>query len=49
MCDFQYDYSNPKYDEKAKLCYMDTDIKVIYIYKVIAEDFLLQAVNQIDH
>ena len=33
----------PKYDHKAKLCYMDTDsliahIKTDYIYKDIAED-----------
>ena len=33
----------PKYDDKAKLCYMDTDsliahIKTDYIYKDIAED-----------
>ena len=24
--EFWYDYVKPKYDEKAKLCYMDTDI-----------------------
>ena len=43
MCDFQYDYTRPKYDRKAKLCYMDTDgcivyIKTDYIYKDIVED-----------
>ena len=25
MYEFWYDYLKPKYDEKAKLCYMDTD------------------------
>ena len=24
--DFQYDYVKPKYEEKAKLCYMDSNI-----------------------
>ena len=41
--EFWYDYVKPKYDEKAKLCYVDTDtfivyIKTDYIYKDIAED-----------
>ena len=31
MCEFQYDYVEPKYDEKAKLCYMDTDRFNVYI------------------
>ena len=26
-----YDYAKPKYDEKAKLCYMDTDSFIVYI------------------
>ena len=43
MYEFLYDYVKPKYDEKSKLCYMDTDssyvyIKIDYIYKDIAED-----------
>ena len=41
MCEFWYDYLKPKYGEKAKLCYMDTDIVYIKtddIYKSIAED-----------
>ena len=44
MYGFCYDYVKPKYDEKAKLCYMDTDIVyIVYIttdgiYKDIAED-----------
>ena len=38
-----YDYVKPTYDEKTKLCYMDTDSFIAYIktndiYKDIAED-----------
>ena len=41
--DFWYDYVKPKYSEKAKLCYMDTDSFIVYIktnhiYKDIVED-----------
>ena len=41
---FWYVYVKPKYGEKAKLCYMDTHIFIVYvktddIYKNIAEDF----------
>ena len=40
---FWYDYVKPKYGQKAKLCYMDTESFIIYIetddiYKAIAED-----------
>ena len=43
MYEFWYDYIKPKYDEKAKLCYMDTDSFIIHIrtkdfYKDIADD-----------
>ena len=41
MYEFWYDYVKPKYDGKAKLCYMDTNIVYIKtddIYKDIAED-----------
>ena len=43
MYEFWYDYVKPKYDEKAKLCYMDTDSFIVHvktkdIYKDIAED-----------
>ena len=43
MNKFWYDYAKPKYGEKAKLCYMDTDSFIVYIktddiYKDIAED-----------
>ena len=43
MYQFWHDYVKPKYDKRAKLCYMDTDSfiaykKTYYIYKDIAED-----------
>ena len=43
MYEFWHDYVKPKYGEKEKLCYMDTDsfivhIKADVIYKDIAED-----------
>ena len=43
MYEFWYDYVKPKYDKKAKLCYMDRDSFVVHvkkddIYKDIAED-----------
>ena len=51
MYEFWYEYVEPKYGERAKLCYMDTDILYIKaddIYKGIAED-VETIVNQIDH
>ena len=43
MYEFHYDYMVPKYENKLKLCYMDTDsliysIETDYFYKDIAED-----------
>ena len=43
MYEFWYDYVKPKYDEKAKLCYIDTDSFIVHvktddIYKDITED-----------
>ena len=40
---FWYDYVKPKYQDKAKLCYMDTDSFIIHIktedfYEDIADD-----------
>ena len=35
MYEFWYDYVKPKYDEKTKLCYMDTDIFILYIKQMI--------------
>ena len=42
MYEFWYDYVKPKYCEKAKLCYIDTDSFIVYIktddiYKDIAK------------
>ena len=31
MYEFLYDYVKPRYGEKAKLCYMDTDSFIVYI------------------
>ena len=31
MYEFWYDYIKPKYQENAKLCYMDTDTLIIHI------------------
>ena len=43
MYEFWYEYIKPKYKDKARLCYMDTDsfiilIKTEYFYKDIAGD-----------
>ena len=43
MYEFWYDYIKPKYQDKSKLCYMDTDSFIIHIktedfYKDIAND-----------
>ena len=43
MYEFWYGYVIPKYNKKANLCYMDTDIfiayvKTVYIYKGIVKD-----------
>ena len=31
MYEFQNDYIKPKYGEKVKLCYMDTECFIVYI------------------
>ena len=43
MHEFWYDYIKPKYQDNAKLCYMDTDTSINYIktedvYGDIADD-----------
>ena len=43
MSEFWYDYIKPKYQDNAKLCYMDTDSFIIHIttedvYEDIADD-----------
>ena len=42
MCEFLYDYIKPKYRDKPKLRYMDTDSFVIHIF---TEDFFEDIVN----
>ena len=44
MNKFWYDYIKPKYKEKAKLCYMDTDSSVIHIF---TEDFFKDINNYV--
>ena len=43
--EFQYDYLKPKYKDKAKLCYMDTDSFVINIF---IEDFFEDINNDVE-
>ena len=43
MYEFWYDYIKPKFGDKARLCYMDTNSLIIYIkteefYKDITDD-----------
>ena len=41
MYEFWYDYLKPKYNDKAKLCYMDTDSFVLNIFtKNVFEDII---------
>ena len=51
-----YDYVKPKYGEKAKLCYMDTESFIVYIKqmiylrtfeKMLKLDLIFQIMNQI--
>ena len=44
MYEFWYDYIKPKYQDKAKLCYMDTDSFVIHIK---TEDFYEDIANDV--
>ena len=45
MYEFWYDYILPKYNEKAKLCYMDTDSFIINIF---TEDFFEDISNDVE-
>ena len=45
MYEFWYDYIKPKYQDKAKLCYMDTDSFVIHIK---TEDFYEDIANDVE-
>ena len=43
--EFWYDYVKPKYNDKAKLCYMDTDSFVLHIF---TEDFFEDINNDVE-
>ena len=56
MYEFWYDYLKPKYCEKVKLCYMDTDCFTVYIktnerifiktlWKMLKQDLTLQIMS----
>ena len=45
MYEFWYDYLRPKYNDKAKLCYMDTDSFVLNIF---TEDFFEDINNDVE-
>ena len=57
MCEFWYDYIKPKYQNNAKLCYIDIDSFIIHFltedfYKDIADDvkdMIHQIMKLIDH
>ena len=43
--EFQYDYTRPKYGDKAKLCYKDTDS---FIINTKTEDFFEDISNDVE-
>ena len=45
MYEFWYDYINPKYRDRARLCYTDTDSVIIYIK---TEDFFEYISNDVE-
>ena len=45
MYEFWYGYFKPKYGDRAKLCYVDTDSFIIHI---IIEDFLKDISNDVE-
>ena len=45
MYEFWYDYIKPKYQDRAKLCYMDTDSFIIHVK---TEDFYKDIVNNVE-
>ena len=45
MYEFWYDYIQPKYKDRVKLCYMDTDSFIIHIK---TEDFYKDIANDIE-
>ena len=51
MYEFWYDYIKPKYQEKAKLCYMDTGSFIIHIKteELYEETLLMMLKNCLTH
>ena len=45
MYEFWYDYMKPKYNDKVKLCYMDTDS---FVMNIKAEDFYKDIANDVE-
>ena len=45
MYEFWYGYIKPKYGDRAKLCYTDTDS---FIINIIAEDFYKDIANNVE-
>ena len=45
MYDFWYDYIKPKYGDREKLCYMDTDS---YVTHIITEDVYEDIANDVE-
>ena len=45
MYEFRYDYIKPKYGDRAKLCYIDTDSFFIYIE---TDDFYQDITNDVE-
>ena len=45
MYEFWYDYMKPKYNEKIKLCYMDTDS---FVMNIKTEDFYKDIANDVE-
>ena len=45
MYEFSYDYMKPKYGDKVKLCYMDTDS---FIMNIKTEDFYKDVANDVE-
>ena len=45
MYKFWYDYIKPKYEDRAKLCYVDTDD---FIINIITEDFFVDISDDVE-